>query len=292
MLKSVLNFEVAVDQLRENKEYTDQHRVTFHKALIDAFENLDNILKEPINDVALADLHTKLLLPFLGIRNEEEKGFIFTLNQDLFFERHLYNFHMRPGLVFPCLPGIASHQSWFTSHPWPLDKEHYRIPDLEGDVISRVNENLFNKNSRSFIIKLHGSQNWWESKEMRMILVGRDKAERMPPLLKAYLGIFKEALTQPQRKLLIIGYGFGDEHINSVIAEGVETHGLELYVVSPKNPLDFKIKLTGIAPQTPIETIWSGLRGYLQSNLREMFQTGGRGPSQKAIIFLKQFFQI
>jgi hypothetical protein len=50
------------------------------------------------------------------------------------------------------------------------------------------------------------------------------------PLLVQYQQIFREHLTRPNTRLMIIGYGFNDEHINEAILAGVRT-GLKIFVV-------------------------------------------------------------
>ena len=42
---------------------------------------------------------------------------------------------------------------------------------------------------------------------------------------------FASSLKQPNAKLMVIGYSFQDEHINSVIAEASDRHGLGTYLV-------------------------------------------------------------
>jgi hypothetical protein len=42
------------------------------------------------------------------------------------------------------------------------------------------------------------------------------------PLLSCYSDIFKAVLYAGDVRLMIVGYGFGDKHINAVIAEAVE----------------------------------------------------------------------
>ena len=66
----------------------------------------------------------ELLFRFFGQRNRgNDSGYLFTLNQDLFFERHLYNEHVAgaPGGVLPGLvpsPG----QRWFGTNIGPYDQ--------------------------------------------------------------------------------------------------------------------------------------------------------------------------
>ena len=46
-------------------------------------------------------------------------------------------------------------------------------------------------------------------------------------------------LNKPETRLLTVGYGFGDPHINQCIANAIGK-GLKLYVISPMYPQDFK----------------------------------------------------
>ena len=75
-------------------------------------------------------------------------------------------------------------------------------------------------------------------------------------------------------ELLIIGYGFRDDHINGVIAEAIEKHSLKLYILSPSDPSKFKIEL-GKADQAYGEQIFSGLSGYFQVNFEGLFPSDG-----------------
>jgi hypothetical protein len=67
------------------------------------------------------------------------------------------------------------------------------------------------------------------------------------------------------RRLVIVGYGFGDEHINAVIAKAVEKHGLKVFVWSNSDPKD-RILATphGLA-------IWNGLLSTVTEPMVEVF---------------------
>lgn len=84
--------------------------------------------------------------------------------------------------------------------------------------------------------------NWQRKVGGRKVMVlGGDKLTQIcsEPLLKWYYQTFKQVLCCQNRRLLVIGYGFGDPHINEVILKAVREHGLRLYIVSPHEPEDF-----------------------------------------------------
>ena len=51
-------------------------------------------------------------------------------------------------------------------------------------------------------------------------------------LLSWYEQEFRSALRQPDTRLMVIGYGFADTHINSHIREGAAA-GMKLFVIDP-----------------------------------------------------------
>lgn len=171
--------------------------------------------------------------------NDTYKSFIFTLNQDLFFER-LYD----PGHVNFLIPGINNNSEWFTTYfNKPLEESDYCKLPYEDEL--NYKDILLEGNY--FLIKLHGSCNWTSFDGSDTMVIGRGKTKQIQkePLLKYYFNLFDKVLSQDQRRLLVIGYGFGDEHINRIISKAVEEHGLKIYILSPESPNDFKKKLYG-----------------------------------------------
>ncbi len=123
------------------------------------------------------------------------------------------------------------------------------------------------KEGSYFLIKLHGSYNWKSYDGSDMMVIGRGKRKQIhkEPLLTYYYDLFKEVLFQDQRRLLVIGYGFGDEHINSVLSEAVREHKLKIYILSPESPKSFKEKLCdGSQKSEDTINIWEGVSGYFQ----------------------------
>jgi hypothetical protein len=50
------------------------------------------------------------------------------------------------------------------------------------------------------------------------------------PLLSWYFDIFRQVLSAGHVRLMTVGYGFADEHVNEVIADAIEHHGLKLFI--------------------------------------------------------------
>jgi len=116
--------------------------------------------------------------------------------------------------------------------PVPMDRELARI--IPSDPAA------FSENEHHYI-KLHGSFNWMSTSGSNAVVIGyqQDKQIENEPLLDRYFDLFKKVLFLPNRKLMIIGYGFREPHINRVIADAVENKGLRVYVISPESPRQF-----------------------------------------------------
>ena len=84
------------------------------------------------------------------------------------------------------------------------------------------------------------------------MVIGRNKAEDInrEPLLRWYFSLFEEVIYEGNKKMLIIGYGFRDEHVSNILLKGVQEHGLSLYVINPSDPEKFKDILEG-RPSVP-----------------------------------------
>lgn len=176
--------------------------------------------------------------------DKNDKAFIFTLNQDSFFERAYPIYDGRQ----LCIPGINKKLD---------DSGFYKLPN-EDELSSKdiLSEESF------FLIKLHGSYNWESLDGSRAMVIGRHKETQIKkePLLSHYFDIFKEVLSQDQHRLLIVGYGFGDEHINHVISSAVKDNGLKIYILSPESLQELKKKL----PESCEDfiNIYNGISGY------------------------------
>ena len=115
--------------------------------------------------------------------------------------------------------------------------------------------------------------------------IGHEKSTLLErePLFRWYLELLKSVISQNSRRLLIIGYGFRDRHINELLAEGIEKHDLSLVVVDPRLPEAFKTMLVAQAHGVTQRNkqcglrIWEdGLVGYFQATMSKLFPVDGR----------------
>jgi hypothetical protein len=140
-------------------------------------------------------------------------------------------------------------------------------------------------------VKLHGSINWRahrpDGDPDEVLVLGGGKAAAIDrfPLLRSYQRIFRDALLAGGVRLLVIGYGFGDEHINEVIRMAGETKQLRLFVVDQKPPQDLRQTLEAAG-------IWSYLIGCMHRRIDESFTLGSTiGRSGEARRILNHFFR-
>ena len=149
---------------------------------------------------------------------------IFTLNQDTFLE----TFYAGP---------VRWSERWCGSYlPYmkliETPPQHYTFK-LRAHMTPEA-EFVTQENCQP-IYKLHGSYNWFsEPNGERLLVMGGNKIAtiRTFPVLARYQAAFQTALSQPDTKLMVIGYSFGDLHINSVI-EFAAGNGLKLFVIDP-----------------------------------------------------------
>lgn len=89
------------------------------------------------------------------------------------------------------------------------------------------------EHGRQPYFKLHGSANWRDG-DSTLLIMGGNKGPSIEKsfLLRSYRDRFITMITQPDTKLVIIGYSFQDEHINKIIVEGCGA-GLQLFLIDP-----------------------------------------------------------
>lgn len=90
--------------------------------------------------------------------------------------------------------------------------------------------------SRQPYFKLHGSIAWQTTDGLPLLVIGRDKVStiKQHPILQWSFGKFQEFLARPNTRLMVIGYGFGDDHINDAIVSAHQKGSLKLmYLLHP-----------------------------------------------------------
>ncbi len=205
---------------------------------------------------------------------------IYSLDQDVLLEHH-YLKHLDlidpdrwTGAQIPGMRRIPSndtHPSWGKDTWVPND-------DPSEFVVSDRLQPLF---------KPHGSSNWVDEEGGEMLIVGGNKAGAIKehPVLDWYFRKFEEDITSEAR-LFVIGYSFGDNHINEQIIKGVGD-GLRFFVLDPlgsevarqANPSYGAMVMDKSAEEMAFE---EGLIGASRRNLRDIF--GGNDPISHANI--------
>lgn len=198
------------------KEFSEEDKEAIKVATFVAYRRLDELLCRVRFSGGFIDkvkLSHDLIDKFSS--NNSEHNYFFTLNQDLFMERY-HDSH--PKAI--SLPGVTRVPA--LADGFKRDREL-----TEEDFLTLYDENKMEATKSAFpspiechYVKLHGSLNWRSFDGSDAMVIGDRKEEQInkEPLLKWYFEIFKEVLFQTERKLMVIGYGFGDEHINGVHA--------------------------------------------------------------------------
>jgi hypothetical protein len=200
---------------------------------------------------------------------------IFTLNQDVLLEHHYANSHFEAGgprrWNGSDLPGMSRIQSQEGSHTdswahstWvPMQTAEF-TPDAQLQPI----------------YKLHGSSNWTRADGDPLLIIGGAKTQGIgqSPILNEYATEFKKRLSIDGARLMVIGYGFRDQHINATISECVE-RGLKLFIIAPEGAeLARRLNPTSAPGQikttTPLELMFEkSLIGASRRSLREIFSS-------------------
>lgn len=157
---------------------------------------------------------------------------IFTLNQDVLLEYgykdrfdvgllspHRWNSVQLPGMKRVPSPDALLHNSWAHSRWEPVPDSEYKVHPHSQPIF-----------------KLHGSSNWLTSSGLPLLVMGGSKPDQISqhPILARYANEFSGCLSRADSRLLIVGYGFRDRHINRVIADAVYKNGLKFFNVSPE----------------------------------------------------------
>ena len=269
LLRGNFDFELVYHQVVTG-DYTDAEKQAIKNATKVAYEKLDSIVRNysfvgvggPSPQINMYKVRA-LINKFAG--SDDLKGFIFTLNQDLFIERQYTN-----GLLArPFVPGVDQQQDWFTGNfTYPLTDEHFR--SLPAAAALEDQKEALLEGGNFFYIKLHGSVNWVTSDGSNSLVVGYHKTEQIgnEPLLSWYFGIFNDVLMHPGRQLLIIGYGFNDEHINAMLRDAVRDHNLTLHIINRATPDRF---MKEINDKPYGKEIAEGICGYFPYTFEQLF---------------------
>jgi hypothetical protein len=149
---------------------------------------------------------------------------IFTLNQDTLLESD-YLRHVRQGSKWArsylpymesinAAPQVSTHQ---------FDAEMTPAKDFNPDP------------NRQPYYKLHGSSNWRAGGELLLVMGGNKSANIGGfEILREYYREFCVRLAKPNTRLMVIGYSFGDAHINYAICKAAGAGQLRIFIIDPQ----------------------------------------------------------
>ena len=190
---------------------------------------------------------------------------IFSLNQDLLFERFYFNDNvvlesqqrwngvLTPGVketrdsAFPYNPG----KSIWT----PLPPSEFKVGDRFQPYF-----------------KLHGSWRWDDGSGRQLMVMGASKALaiRGHPILSWYNKELEVRLKGDTR-LMVIGYGFSDPHINSKILDAATGGSLKMFIIDPLGvDAPDKTRHLPIRLPNPFQHV---IQGTSTRSLKEIFGT-------------------
>lgn len=256
-------FEVALARASV-PPFTAEDRAALEHAVIDIFIGMDRDIARVQNDGPNVGRVQELVFRVAGRQGaDNDTGYIFTLNQDFFPERHFYNSYVYFAPP-PALPGVRAkpHAGFFST-----EMAKVYSAELTAEPVADLGKAV-GLTGQTNIIKLHGSFNWRTSDGRNVLVVGDGKSAQIEahPLLAWYGDIFRQVLGAGDVRLMIVGYGFGDEHINAAIADAVETAKLRVFFWDTAPDLVERVKR---APHG--ERIWRGLLGKASRALLEVF---------------------
>jgi len=254
--------EVQANFIRSPQEHTANLQ-DMQSAVIRMFDDMNRGFFENVN-FEFQQFLDRMVATFLTRFDA-----IFTLNQDLLLEHHYIDHNVSllsngkwGGSELPSMrsvhnPNAINSNSWAqrTWTPAPIDE--FRLePRMQP------------------YYKLHGSSNWQEIHGAPMLVMGGNKMREigLSPVLNLYHKIFEESLYRPDARLMVIGYGFRDSHINEAIIRAINEQGMRMFVISPEGG-----DLARLANPTNTRPIRVG------TNLEAAFERGLMGASRRPL---------
>jgi hypothetical protein len=195
---------------------------------------------------------------------------IFSLNQDLLLE-YCYR---------GSKDGLVSVDDRSTERDWQFpgmnlaeaSSNEPQFPSAAGIWVPA--EELAIAKDATPILKLHGSSNWRTSEGSNIMILGGAKARSIAtfPVLEWYSQIFRACISQPDARLMIVGYGFRDDHINESLMVGMNS-GTKLFVIDPRGA-DVASSTNSVPPESV---------GYFLSPFEQIFRKALVGASRRPL---------
>lgn len=253
MLSSNFDFESIYSQVMSSGVITQENKKRMNDSVLAAYGALDDSIRTRLAPGGASSVNWTGLMKLMSFGQKNE--FIFTLNQDLLMERR-FNWRSPGTKDFP--------QGWRSTRLTQSNFIELENKDIEDKVQRGIRDH-----AGLHYIKLHGSFGWKSSDGTNQLVIGKDKLGLITkePLLQSYFDLFESVIKQGNKKMLIIGYSFKDDHINKILLDGVQIHNLKIFVINPSQVAEFR----GQIPFYARKIIDDGLTGYYTMMLRDMF---------------------
>ena len=234
-------------------KYSEEDKSALTAAFVYAYKRLDDVIRgvswESNAPHGVNIYEVKNFLDRFGSTVNGKRAYFFTLNQDLFIERWY-------GQGTPLrIPGNLNLVDMDGNGRRELKSDDFLpVPAANKiDTIRAEDNKKTSSSGRYHYLKLHGSFNWYDGKnpERRIMVIGGQKLKQIEnqPILQYYNQKFREILTQPSRKLCVIGYSFRDKHVNNIIREALTKCDLKLYIISPQSHSTFAKQIVKNDPE-------------------------------------------
>lgn len=237
-----MNFEDALARIQEDYLHsrtaeTERRLLVLQEAISDMFSRMNDHFQSQVfefsNDVARSV--KKFLVRFDAI---------FTLNQDLLLETHY-----RPE------DAVLWHQTRWGGTEMPGLRPLPLIDPFDRTSAKWRPEQPFQSNpNMQPYYKLHGSTGWETMDGHPLLVIGRDKTGTIArhPILHWTYQRLEESLGKRPTRLMIVGYGFGDDHINQTLIDAHQAGTLALmYLVHPSGKAILNKYPPGTIPGPP-----------------------------------------
>ena len=278
------NYEAIYEQILSSVPNEDLKR-EFDNLLWTTFLNkVDFFSKTPqwVNYSGIKSQDYLLENFFIKFICSKNKSIFFSLNQDLFIERQCSklfkeyqpdNNHIKSKLNGMKMVEHPVRHLQRLGVDDAITTRNVHAP-LEGDLIQHISES--NKENAkvdlekwmnedipyTYYLKFHGSLDYSYEKR-RLFITGENKSGRIAscPLTQFYSEKFEQVLLEYPCKLIIIGYGFQDEHINKIISNFLTKSSEydEIHVVDKMNLQNFMEK---VSDRVDSKNLKSKLKSY------------------------------
>lgn len=232
---TVNNYESALGKYEINRHHHDQF-VSLNRCVTEVFQRMD----ESIVSTVSSDLGKKNSLRsafhyILTWLSQAESKRWFTLNQDLLVER-LIN-EKRSISLF----GISSDNC---SETFQCEGFKSQSTAKLGSLLIQPTQLCLDESSDLQYVKIHGSINWLDKDGLPIMVSGANKEEKLlrNQLLNAGMNLLKSDADNGTQ-ILVIGYGFADEHINGILAQALGHGNCELILIG-RDVLASRITIT------------------------------------------------